>query len=94
VTEPDDLVQAQDDLHQAVAEVLGRHGLMVTKWLLAAEVIDTDGGRDMQAFTSPDLRAWDSLGLLGYMNAREQGAVGAAAAREYDDAGGDEPGCE
>jgi hypothetical protein len=90
--DPGDLDAAEQQLHQAIAEVLGRNGLMTTKWILAVEGLGSDGSRAMEAFTSPDFRAWDSLGLLGYLDARERGAVGQAAAREFLD--GDEPeGC-
>ncbi len=68
---------AERELHDAIAAVLGRHGCMVTKWILAAEVLDGDGVRAMESFASPDFRAWDSIGLLGFLDARERGAVAA-----------------
>lgn len=83
-----DLVAAEAELHQQIAQVLGQQGLMVTKWLLSVEFLDSDGGRGMQALTSPDFRSWDSLGFLGYLDARERGVVGATAAHEFLD---DEP---
>ncbi len=85
-----DLAAAEQEMHQAIAGVLSQHGLMVTKWILAVEVLDSEGGRAMEAFTSPDFRAWDSVGLLGYLDARERGVAGAVAAREFLD---DEPDC-
>lgn len=88
--DPGDLDAAERQLHQAIAEVLGQYGLMTTKWILAVEGLGADGSRAMEAFTSPDFRAWDSLGLLGYLDARERGAVGQAAAREFLDEGEDE----
>jgi len=81
--DPRGLAAAEQQLHQAIAEVLGRNGLMVTKWILAVEGLGADGSRAMEAFTSPDFRAWDSLGMLGYLDARERGTVGQAAAREF-----------
>ena len=77
-----DLEAAEQELHDAIAQVLGRHGLMVTKWILAAEGLDAAGERAMEAFTSPDFRSWDSIGLLGFLDARERGTIGAAAARD------------
>jgi hypothetical protein len=89
VAEPDggehDLAGTERALHDAVAQVLGEHGLMVTKWVMAVEVLDNAGERAMEAFTSPDFRAWDGIGLLGFLDARERGAVGADAARERSD---------
>ena len=87
--EGDGLDDAERELHQAIAEVLARHGMMVTKWMLAVEGLDTEGGRDLETFTSPDFRAWDSIGFLGFLDARERGVVGGAAAREFLD---DDPG--
>jgi hypothetical protein len=81
--DPQDLDGAEQEMHQAIAEILGQRGQMVTKWMLSAEVLDADGGRDMESFTSPDFRAWDSLGFLGYLEARERGVVGGQAAREF-----------
>ncbi len=78
-----DLVAVEQELHQAIADVLGRRGLMVTKWMMSAEILNGDGGRDMEAFTSPDFRSWDSIGFLGLLDARERGVVGGQAAREF-----------
>lgn len=76
---------AERELHDAVSQVLGRHGLMVTKWILAAEVLDADGERALESFASPDIRAWDTIGLFGYLDARERGAIAADVAGEPDD---------
>jgi hypothetical protein len=92
VSEPDpqeDLDGAEQELHQAIAEILGRRGQMVTKWMLSAEMIDAEGGRDLESFTSPDFRAWDSLGFLGFVDARERGVVGGHAATEFLDDDGE-----
>ncbi len=83
-----DWADAERRLHQAVAEIVGAHGVMVTKWMLGVEVLDEQGGRDMYGFASPDFRAWDSLGIVGFLDARERGAVGADAVNERDDRDG------
>lgn len=75
VTGESDLFQAQAELHDAISDVLSRHGLMANRWLLGAEVLDADGDRAMEAFTSPDMRAWDSLGILGFLDARERAGI-------------------
>ncbi len=81
----DYLVRAEEELQQEISGVLGRHGVMVTKWILAAEVLEGDGTRAMESFASPDFRAWDAIGLVGYMDARERWAAGTNAVSESDD---------
>jgi hypothetical protein len=69
--------QSLDKLHEAIAATTKDAVLMVTKWMCVAEVVDSDCERALESFTSPDFRAWDTLGMLGYLDARERGAVGA-----------------
>lgn len=83
----DELVIAGRELNDALSQILNRRGLMPTKWVLAAEGIDNAGERVLETFTSPDFRAWDSIGMLGFIDARERGAVGAAAADDVRDDG-------
>jgi hypothetical protein len=86
VTDPEkdaeDLAAAERELHDAIAAVLGRRGMMVTKWMLVAEILDGDGVRALESFASPDIRAWDTIGILGYLDARERGAIAAEFAGE------------
>lgn len=77
-------------LQDAIADVMHRHGYVATKWIAAIEFLDPAGERRLDSFASPDFRAWDSLGMLGFLDARERGLVGAAAAREHLD-DGDQP---
>lgn len=70
-----DLVQVEKEIGEAIAAVLTRHDLMVNRWVLVSEVFEADGNRKVGAFTSDDLRAWDSLGLLGYILERERAGV-------------------
>lgn len=74
MAEPD-LDAAEKDMDEAVSSVLTKHGLMANRWLLAAEVLEEDGERSLLAMTSPDLRSWDSLGMLGYLIERERAAI-------------------
>ncbi len=74
-----DLDRAEQELHQEISTVLSRHGVMVTKWILAAELLDQKGERALESFASPDFRAWDAIGMVGFLDARERGAAGADA---------------
>ncbi len=77
-----DLDLAEQQLHQEISQVLSRHGVMVTKWILAAEVLDREGQRALESFASPDFRAWDAIGIVGFLDARERGAASADAAAD------------
>ncbi len=50
-------------------------GAMVQRFVLLAEVIDSDGERALWALTPPDARAWDTLGLIEYARLIEAAAV-------------------
>lgn len=41
-------------------------GGLITKWILVAEVADTDGGQSIRVTASENLSTWDGLGLLTY----------------------------
>ncbi len=69
------ILQAQRELHDAIADVMTRHGWMVTKWLAAVEIIDDSGERALESFASPDFRAWDAIGMVGFLDARERGGL-------------------
>jgi hypothetical protein len=85
-SEAEKLEAAERELHDAIAQVLGKHGLMVTKWVLGAEGLDNESGeRVLETFTSPDFRSWDAIGIMGFLDARERGVVGAEAAAEGDE---------
>ena len=57
---------------QAVSTVAGEYGHMITRYILVAETMDEDGERAVLMAASPDQRAWDSIGLLGYALQLEQ----------------------
>lgn len=77
VDDEDELFVVQRELHDVIAEVLNRHRLMPTKWIAVIEVLDAEGQRALESFCSPDFRAWDSIGMLGFIDARERGAISA-----------------
>ena len=66
---------AQQELAEAISSVLTRHGLMTNRWILVTEVIDQDGGRSLGSFSSDDLRAWDTLGMLHYVLEQDKGVI-------------------
>ncbi|MER5608367.1 hypothetical protein AB0F93_00225 [Micromonospora tulbaghiae] len=78
----EDLEQVERELNEAVSAVLNRHKLLTTRWVLVAEVLDEAGQRQCASFVSPDLRVWDSLGMLGFILEREREAVHAAERHE------------
>ncbi len=79
-----DFEAVQREVGEAVAAVLARHGQMPNRWMLVAEVMDTDGERSLETFASQDLRSWDALGMLAFALERERGGVYADVAREDD----------
>lgn len=65
------------ELEQRVRDTLGTAfgDEMLVRWVLLAEVIDTDGERAVWNMTSEDARAWDTLGLLTYATQIEQAGI-------------------
>ena len=63
-----------DDTTDHVAQIIEglEPGAFVTKFVLVAEVIDTDGVQCVWTHTHDDASAWDTLGLLGYATAIEE----------------------
>lgn len=59
-------------------------GSFVQKFVLIVETIDEDD-RWLSAFTAPDQRAWDSLGLLEYGITMERNALGYGPSKSEDD---------
>lgn len=45
---------------------------MITKYIFLGEMIDKDGRRLFFSDTSPDIRAWESLGILELATIRER----------------------
>lgn len=58
----DDLEAAID---KAINEAVGTHERgFVTKWVALIETVDPEGERGLWTFTSEDVKAWDTVGLL------------------------------
>lgn len=71
MSQPDDTTAdgpaIQRDLADAFAGVLARHERsMVGHWVALVETIDEHGKRGLWTFTSDDVKAWDTVGLLGH----------------------------
>lgn len=69
------MYRAQEELGTAISKILGRHDLMLNRWLLITEVIDAGGARQAEMFAPVELTSWDSLGLLEAAGARERGKI-------------------
>lgn len=52
----------EDDSGLAVT-ITDTDGGMVTRWVLVAEVIDTDGSYSLRITSSPGMSQWDQLGM-------------------------------
>lgn len=60
----------------ALSDILGEDGEMVTRWLTIVETIDSDGERGMWSLVPDDTKPWDTLGMLNFAIQQEQaGAV-------------------
>jgi hypothetical protein len=50
-------------------------GCIVTRFVMVAEVIDTDGDRALWVQTDDDAKPWDTFGLMQYALAVEQAGI-------------------
>lgn len=67
MTSPGDGVGAaiERDLASVIADVLARHESgFVTNWVALIETVGADGKRGLWTMASPDLKAWDTAGML------------------------------
>lgn len=64
-----------DELGSAVAQVLGKHGQMATRWVVLVELIDAEGERGLWLEAPDDMRSWDTLGLLDYAGSLERAKI-------------------
>lgn len=54
------------DVQDAITAAMLKHGDMVTRWVVVAEVFESTGERGLWAFTAEDMKAWETLGMLTY----------------------------
>jgi hypothetical protein len=55
----------EDAIGSAIENVVADHeGGFVTKWVALVESVDRDGARGLWTMTSPEVMAWDTVGLL------------------------------
>jgi hypothetical protein len=60
-----DSTYIEHELSDAISGVLARHERsIVGNWVALVETIDERGKRGLWTFTSPDVMAWDTVGLL------------------------------
>jgi hypothetical protein len=64
----DEMTPMEEDLNNAISEVIARHeqGGFVTRWVTIIETIADDGTSGLWTATSEGLKAWDTVGMLGY----------------------------
>lgn len=77
---PDD--DTRDRIADAIGQVMGDGGEMVTRWVALVEVIDAEGERGLWTLAADGQKAWDTLGMLDYARAVEHAAVTADALRD------------
>lgn len=63
--------------NDAIANLIGEvdPGAMATRFVVAIEVLGSDGERGLWLACAPDQKAWDTLGLLEYAKSCEQSSI-------------------
>ncbi len=57
--------QIEAELGEAFGKIIGKHETcMVLKWTALVETMDDKGERGLWTLTSPDVKAWDTVGML------------------------------
>jgi hypothetical protein len=71
------VTENQDNSEQLIGRLIGDivPGAMVTKFVVVAEIIETDGSRALVISTQDGAKPWDTLGMLQHAVARENGSV-------------------
>lgn len=60
-----DLENIESAMNDAVTDVITKHeNGLVLRWVALIETIGPEGDRGLWTFTSPDVKAWDTVGLL------------------------------
>lgn len=74
--------QIRDELNDAIATVLRRHGEMPTTWVAAVETVDSDGQMGVWRLVPPDAPFWRLLGMTAYLDAAVRNAVDSVGSGE------------
>jgi hypothetical protein len=64
-------------------------GVLVSKFLVIVEGVDSDGQRAMYSTVSRGLTSWDVLGMLAFVEAREQALMTVRRMEDPDDSSQD-----
>jgi hypothetical protein len=70
-----DVEHIRDAVGGAISQAVAGEAEMVTRWVVLAEVLSSDGERACYCLTPEDARAWDTLGLLTYGVQIEQAGI-------------------
>lgn len=79
---PDEIAKLQADLHAAVQRVIADHEGTLTylmRFVLLAEIIDSEGERALFQVAADGMKRWDTLGMLEHARATEWAAANAEA---------------
>ena len=79
---PDEIAKLRADLHAAVQQVIAGHEGAPTylmRFVVLAEIVDSEGERALFQVTADGMKRWDTLGLLEHARAVEWAATNAEA---------------
>lgn len=70
------MTDVPEALGAAIEQVISHTERGITaKWVVLVESLDANGDRGLWAVAAPDMKVWDTLGLLQYGMARETARV-------------------
>ncbi len=73
---PPDCEALEQDVGEAISRILNiREGGFVIKWLALVETSDRDGRRGLWTLSSPEVLAWDTVGMLTHALHLQQAQV-------------------
>lgn len=63
-------------VNDAIENIIRQHeGGFTIRWVAIVETAGPDGSRGVWTMTSPDVKAWDTLGLLEYGKQRQAAQI-------------------
>lgn len=77
-----ELSEVRAAVGDALADAFTKSDYMVTRWVVGAEVINADGERWIWNICPEGQRAWDSLGIIRFMDHLEAGGIVRDAIKE------------